>query len=579
MIIGVVLPHPAPRPRWLEELGLRSDVEGGPATVHLGASGKGSLLKTGPLTVVVESSEVDAQTIAEAYAASGVARLRRVPGRFRFLLHDARAQRFVAANSMTPPWPLTYWADSRAAVVCSRLASLIRCPLVPRRLDESHLLHLILGLSAMREGSTIIRGVRRLCPGEALFADAGGVRVLRVDRLEPRQVAGNREQLRGLFAEELTKAIRRHAEGRRSVLSLSGGLDSAALAGLELRRADKVSALSFVAPTLDHGAESSAIDAMQRAWRGLDVTRLDTSDATDLPDLGLDLRDDPLLTPLALLPARMRLWSKARDTGFRTVLEGEGGDELFSMIPTPYDALRSGHILEAARHVLASTRRRALVQSALWLPMLPGTMQRAWLARHHRVEAYLPAFATWDARERPAVREAVTEHLATLVHRPFEARLHEWLSAPTFVGAALSRRQLAASFGLDLEWPLLERPVLELVLGLHEAHAIHGGQNKPFLRDALVGTVPDEVRLAEKNIGLYRALIPRVLCSQRSRESLRDARVRARLAGLIRFERAESMLDALASGRSLSPSALWQLECLVSFAEWYGRASRDHGVD
>jgi hypothetical protein len=39
------------------------------------------------------------------------------------------------------------------------------------------------------------------------------------------------------------------------------------------------------------------------------------------------------------------------------------------------------------------------------------------------------------------------------------------------------------------------------------------------------------------------------------------------------------MLDGLAAGRSLGVAALWQLECVVSFAEWYARASREHGVD
>jgi hypothetical protein len=126
---------------------------------------------------------------------------------------------------------------------------------------------------------------------------------------------------------------------------------------------------------------------------------------------------------------------------------------------------------------------------------------------------------------------------------------------------------------------MLDRGVLELVLGLHAAHAIRGGPHKPFLQAALAGVVPDEVRLLSKNIGLYRAFIPRILTSPRSRHAVRDSRVRARLADLVRFERIEAMLDGLAAGRSLGIVALWQLECVVSFAEWYAQASREHGVD
>jgi hypothetical protein len=211
--------------------------------------------------------------------------------------------------------------------------------------------------------------------------------------------------------------------------------------------------------------------------------------------------------------------------------------------------------------------------------LLPRLLQRAWLAKRSPVEAHLPSFAAAGASQLPAVREATDEYRATLVHRPFATRLQEWLSSPIVVGAALSRRQLAARFGLDLGWPMLDRDVVELVLGLHSAQAISGGSQKPFLRDAVAGLVPDEVRLLSKDIGLYRALIPRILTSPRSRQAVRNARVKARLAALVRFERLEAMLDRLAAGQPLGTSALWQLECVVSFADWYARASSEHGVD
>jgi hypothetical protein len=78
---------------------------------------------------------------------------------------------------------------------------------------------------------------------------------------------------------------------------------------------------------------------------------------------------------------------------------------------------------------------------------------------------------------------------------------------------------------------------------------------------------------------LHDALLPRILSSSRARAALRDDRVQARLRNLVRFERLDAMLDRLASGRRLGPGALWALECVVSFAEWYARASREYGVD
>jgi asparagine synthetase B (glutamine-hydrolysing) len=318
---------------------------------------------------------------------------------------------------------------------------------------------------------------------------------------------------------------------------------------------------------------------MERAWQRLAVTRVDASCAAELHDEGLSLPDDPILTPLALLPARMLLWSRAREDGIQTIIEGEGGDELFGILPTPLDALRRGHLVDAVVQVVRSSGRRSLAQNGLFLPWLPEVVQRSWLASRQPLEAHLPAFSLWEAHQHPAVREAVLQHLATLVHRPFPESVNEWLSAPAFVGATLTRRHFAASVGLELAWPMLDRPVLELLLGLHAAGALRGGPQKPFLQAALAGVVPDPVRTAEKNTGLYEAFIRRILASPRSREALRDARVRRRLSGLVRFERIDAMLDGLAQGRSLGPAPLWQLECVVSFARWYARASRELGVD
>jgi asparagine synthase (glutamine-hydrolysing) len=581
MILGLVRREPAPPPAWFPQVGLELAGEERIATVHFGLDTEASHFQTDRLRVIAESSRpwaLQADDVAEAYRRFGVMCVGHLPGRFRFVVDDDEEGRVVAASSTAPFWPLAYWSDSRTTIVSSRLLPMLRCPDVPRALDDSYVTHLVLGLSAMREGSTPIRGIRRLCPGEALVVDARGTRTVHADSLVPRQVAGPVEKLGRLLLDELGDAVERLGKRAPSVISLSGGLDSAALVGAGLQRTTSLAAISFVAPRLDPSAEVSALDSIERAWPALHVTRVDASDANDHLEDTPDLRDDPALTPLALLPGRQLVWSQARQAGFRTVIEGEGGDELFSVLPTPLDALQRGHFLNAAGHLLVPSGRRALVEQGMWLPMLPARLRHAWQTSRRPVEAHLPSFIAWEALDRPAVREATAEYLATLTHRPFAARLNEWLSAPAFVGAAMSREHLARSFGLDVAWPMLERGVLELVLGLHAAGAVRGGPEKPFLRAAVAELVPDDVRAAPKNIGLYNAFIPRVLTSSRSRAGLRDARVRTRLGGLVRFERIEAMLDGLASGRPLTAGALWQLECVICFADWYARASREHGV-
>jgi asparagine synthetase B (glutamine-hydrolysing) len=430
----------------------------------------------------------------------------------------------------------------------------------------------------MGAGLTAIRGIRRLRPGEALVVDPSGLRLCQFDALAPR--TRPRGSKNGPVLVDALSAAVANAVGRGgAVLSLSGGLDSAALAAVDQLRGGTLDAISFAAPGLASSAEVSAVDNMVRAWPSFRVARVDVGESMELPDLGGALRDDPSLIPLALLPSRLKLWAKARAEGFHAIIEGEGGDELFGLLPTPLDALSRARPLAAASQLLRSGGRRELLEFGVILPMLPAGARRALHALRRPVEACLPAFVARAAASQPRVVEAVDEYLAALAHRPFAIRLRDWMSAPMIVGAGLSRRHLANAYGLTLEWPMLERNFIEVVLGLHEEGKLRGGANKPTLQEALEGLVPNAVRRRPKDVSLYLTLIPRILTSHRARTALRNEAVRRRLADLVRFERIEAMLDGLAAGRKLGGDALWQLECVVSFAEWYARASREHGVD
>jgi asparagine synthetase B (glutamine-hydrolysing) len=174
MILGVAWSLPAPEPPWFSPLGLRS-VRTGSSAAHLGASDGASHHVEGSLTVVADAARTPtearsyASRVADAYlrfgASSSSSWVRDLPGRFRFLLHDADTRVLFAASSTAPFWPLAYWSDSRTTIVSSRLLPMLRCPDVPRTLDEAYLVHLVTGLASMSGGSTALRCVRRLCPG------------------------------------------------------------------------------------------------------------------------------------------------------------------------------------------------------------------------------------------------------------------------------------------------------------------------------------------------------------------------------------------------------------------------------
>ncbi|HSY23043.1 MAG TPA: asparagine synthase C-terminal domain-containing protein [Polyangiaceae bacterium] len=373
-----------------------------------------------------------------------------------------------------------------------------------------------------------------------------------------------------------------HARGSENTtcLSLSGGLDSGALVPAMVSTHGRLDAFAVVAPNLDASAEEPGLCEVEREFPQLRLTRIDASEVVEYPTMqAFELRDDPPLVPMALLAARTHLWSLAAARGFRTVVEGEGGDELFSTLLSPLDALLGGDWRTLIRQLRVRRGRRSLLQWGIALPMAPRIVRSRLARRWSRERARLPPFMAPRARAMGQIRVATDQFVTGLVHVPFRTRTEAWLESPMTVAAAHCRTDLASKFGLSLIWPLLDRRVIELTLGLPSSDLLsQRGEDKSFLRLALRNRAPEAVVTRAKDIRLYHVLVSRMLGSLDSFRVVRDGNVRKRLSDWIDFDMLEAMLHAAGARKIGSLSLLWQLECVVSFADWYARASREWGI-
>ena len=530
--------------------------------------------------VMIVAQGARAEDVALAYRRHGILCPRTLSGDFGFALYDSRLRRLIATSSITSHRPLAYWLDARRALIASSVLALLRHPHVPRALDEVYVAHLVFGLQSMESGSTPLSGIRRLRAGEALIVADGEPNVVQVDHLRPRHSPRGEGRRISTFWEQLEAVVTRDAATRPApCLSLSGGLDSTAIAAALLRDGRPIDAFALAAPELGSDRETRTLSILEHEWPQLRLRRIHCADAHEYPDLDeFPLRDDPQLVPLSMLPARLRLWTAAHRAGFYTILDGEGGDELFEGLQSPLDAFRRRRWLPLLRHLRARPDRRSVVWQRVLLPVLGARARRTLRSKGIQADAHLPAFAEWRAGEHPAVRIALEQRLARQVRGSKYDLIHDWLSSPMTVGTALSHDHLASAVGVRRTSPLLEREIIELVLGLPPEDTLSAGTPKPFLRAALASRIPDEVRTAVKDVHLAAELSPRIVSSTRARRLLADTRVRERLAGWLRFEKVDAMQDAAATGQLRSYEPLWALECLLTFADWYARASREYGV-
>jgi asparagine synthase (glutamine-hydrolysing) len=514
----------------------------------------------------------DATLIADAYMRHQHALVRHLDGDFAAVVLDFERQTLFGTSSLTSPQQLAFCAIPGGTLVADRVLDLVRHPGVPRALDERYLAHLVTGLTVTPPGVTALQAVRRLRSGQAIVVRRGELTVLEVDRFVPRRglAFARFETCRDALWSTLENAVRlRAARVARPCLSYSGGIDSTVTGLAMMATGRPLAAFSLV------GAPADAPPALA----GADITHVDARHAGDLSELDqLPLRDDPPLAPMHFLPAQIRLWRAMRDAGFDTAFEGEGGDELFTLNVSPVQALRRGQLGVALAVLRGHPQPRALFWRAFVLPHLPPVARRLWYRRWEHRGKWLPGYLVRERVTDPRVRAALRVLSAEMVHRTLARGVDEWLSSPFRIGPRLAYEGLARAIGVEIALPMVDRDVIELVLAIPPRWMQSPDLDKAFLRRALRGRVPEAVRLLPKDARLDRELEPELLVAPWSRDVLADAAVRKRLGEWVRFPTVERILDDAARGNRPTLRQIWQLQCLIAFAQWYRRASREYGV-
>jgi asparagine synthase (glutamine-hydrolysing) len=319
------------------------------------------------------------------------------------------------------------------------------------------------------------------------------------------------DELAGVVRERLLTAVRRRLPGDGTVgLLLSGGLDStvvgAALRALDPRGELPLRAYSGLFPANPEIDERAGIETMAR-W--LDVPLVRSRIAGGRPLIGV--LEHVAAWRLPSTAPNVFLWTpllqQAAADGVLVMLDGEGGDEIFGIVPyLMADLVRRG-LLGRARGVAAR------------VPGVGGratTQQLDRLVRHYALPAALPWQAVWlyrrartpgryapryiqrsDARIVRAVadpwrwlRRDGPRWWAHLAHLLTDER--ESLDAHGF----LHRR--ARQFGLTDAHPLLDDvELVELALALPPEVRLDPEHDRPLTRAAMRGLMPEELRMRE----------------------------------------------------------------------------------
>ncbi len=458
-----------------------------------------------------------------------------------------------------------YWLDRNRLIAASEPAAILHHG-VSRDLDEASIAR-FLGFRFGLSERSYFREIRELPPAHRLRVTAGEARVQRYWRFVPPPAASlSPEEITAGFRRRLAQAIADDVAGlepRTIALSLSGGLDSTAIAALAPRG---VRAFSWTLDDDPAGDERGRIELVSR--------RLDLP-IHWVPGDGLHpLCDDfanrfvdensPYLNPFSAL--KQRLYEAARAAGCRRVLVGDGGDALFAA--SEYwlrDALAEG--AQGAFRSLAGAAWRALRGDRLARRALARAL---FFSRYPRVLRRHPA--PWLT---VAARDLLGEEKPSpiLPSSGQDGARHELSVGFKHTELESEEQRLFARCGVDRGNPFWSWPLLELTIHL-AAHWYHRDRRSKILtRESFLGLLPEEV-LEGGHAGSLAGFFLRGL--ELRREELRATvfqRPRSDWPRYVRREWVEPFLSAVDSIR-FGHTILWRV---IAYELWYRRLLQGRG--
>ena len=466
-------------------------------------------------TGALVAGEIFSPTV-DASTRWGVEALDRVRGSFVVLGPAGRGKVFVAADQTGAS--SVYWrTDNGVLFFASEIRLLLRLLRTRPPVNELAVVHWIAN-SATPAEQTLYDGVFELPAGELLLLSGDGWERRRYWSVRYREpYANSRQEIVETLWTTLTAAVQMRLEnaGTAGIL-MSGGVDSSAVsaAAVEVSQPGrKPRGYSAVFPGHAHPRvdESERIEALVTGI-GLPSTQVEVRPGGAFA-LSLEwLRDVGLpLTGAGFLLERPLLELASRD-GVEAVLDGQGGDEAFAL--SGYllaDRLMRGRL----RSSLGLTRRlpggdrqsRRRLYEAWRYYALRGALPTALHERLRRARdpyRYAPDFLRPDIARLCVATDGFWAWKRAYGEAPLwwrhKAFLLTTLRQHIQLGEYLRHR--AAMFGMRARPPLFDVDLLEFVLRIPPELEFDPQLDRPLIREAMAGRVPDSVRLSVRKSNL-----------------------------------------------------------------------------
>ena len=462
----------------------------------------------------VFSTGTDSEIALHLYEETGRACVDCLRGEFAFVLWDEKLQVLWAVRDRFGIKPLYYAEVGGVLYLASEVKALLAAG-VPAAWDEETVFQQM--FACFDANRTLFKGVRQVPPGHGLVARDGELRLERYwDVTYPRGVSGSdcepaacADEVRHLLHESVR--LRMRADVPVGCL-LSGGIDSSALLGIAARGTAAPRAFTIAFDHVDYDEEPVARRTANHVGADYEIVPVTQGDCADCFEDAVWHAE--AIQANAHGVARYVLSRAVRQAGFKTVLAGEGADELFAGYEFCRPALQRGprrRLVDLLRMGSAligrhSSAERKVALVSPWLVrvsrvlglsnevmealagqqgVLCGLLASDFHERYRGRDPYRVFFDQFDYRVQLAGRE------------PVKQVLYLWLKS-LFPGYNLAAERVDMAHGVEVRLPYLDHRLFEYGSRIPAALLYREGRVKYPLREAARPFLTDEVYAGPK---------------------------------------------------------------------------------
>jgi asparagine synthase (glutamine-hydrolysing) len=454
----------------------------------------------------------DTEVLLHLLILEGSEALNKLNGFFAFALYDRRQKSIFMARDRMGIKPLYYFSDNDRFLFASEMKSILAYG-IEKQLDFEAL-HTYLQLNYIPAPRTIMKGVKKMLPGESIYIDANIFEKkiwYTPPRYNEKPASEGYEDQQKQLATLLEDAVLKRLVSDVPLGSfLSGGIDSSVIATLAARHKPGLHTFSIGyrdEPFFDETNYAQLV--AKKIGSQHHVFSLTNNDLYRHVHEILDGIDEPFADSSAIA---VNILSRETRKHATVALSGDGADELFGgynkhaafqRIIEGGGAVRAAAALEPLWHILPKSRNNKLTNLFRQLDRLGEGMKLSPKDRYWRWAGYAresEAFALLSANSkekfdadnynklRSALLDIIPGHNATLNDFLY-ADLR--LVLPDDMLTKVDRMSMAHA--LEVRVPFLDHRVVEFANSLPVSSKINGGIRKRIVQDTFREILPEEL--------------------------------------------------------------------------------------